>query len=378
MTSEDDLVIRRFLHERQAVDGVSLTRSDRMDCDLVMCLRFLSVSYQAATWDDVITGINRLRDTGGYSKNTYRFLVANLKMFLEWLSKNGLSQIPLDKIDSIKLPKLDRMTRTADDLLSPQEVADMVTACQNSRDRALVAVLFESACRGIELATLTWRQIKFDEFGAVMNTDEKTGAPRFIRLIASAPYLSRWKTDHPKPTPESLVFTSFKHKGEGISHSGLYSHLKRIAKRAGLADKKIGPHLFRHSRVTSLIRDGYNSEIIKKMCWGRTDTAMFATYLHLVNADTDTEMLEKSGLVKPSDRKIEDPMGPRQCPHCMKISGPTDAFCPACGHSLSTDAQATEGDVLSMLRDLATKDPQGLIDALRGLGMRELSNNSQA
>ena len=42
----------------------------------------------------------------------------------------------------------------------------MIDACQTSRDRALIAMLYDGGFRLKELATLSWGDVKFDEIGA--------------------------------------------------------------------------------------------------------------------------------------------------------------------------------------------------------------------
>ena len=57
---------------------------------------------------------------------------------------------------------------------------------KNWGDRAIIATLYESGVRIQELATLSWSQVTFDEYGVIMNIDARTGKktckPRYIRL----------------------------------------------------------------------------------------------------------------------------------------------------------------------------------------------------
>ena len=83
------------------------------------------------------------------------------------------------------------MTKTAADPLIEMEVMQMLDACQNSRDRALISMLYEGAFRISELATLMWSQVKFDEYGVVVNVDTKTEKARYISLNIHEPF-PRW------------------------------------------------------------------------------------------------------------------------------------------------------------------------------------------
>jgi len=42
--------------------------------------------------------------------------------------------------------------------------------------------------------------------------------------------------------------------------------LKRLAKRAGI-ERHITPHIFRHSRITHLIKENVSESVIKLMMW---------------------------------------------------------------------------------------------------------------
>jgi integrase len=61
-------------------------------------------------------------------------------------------------------------------------------------DKALIASLYETGCRIGELAGL---RVHFDNYGAIIIVNDKTGMRR-IRTIFSAPYLSSWLDIHPK------------------------------------------------------------------------------------------------------------------------------------------------------------------------------------
>jgi integrase len=61
------------------------------------------------------------------------------------------------------------MTKTAADLLTPDEVSTLIGGCHRIMDRALIALLYEGGFRIWELAQLTWGAINFDSHGVVIN-----------------------------------------------------------------------------------------------------------------------------------------------------------------------------------------------------------------
>ena len=114
-----------------------------------------------------------------------------------------------------------------------------------------------------------------DKYGYVVNVDFKTGKPRYIRLIMAAQHISSWKADYPfEPAADKLVFiTQYK---TPMTHHSVEKQLQRLAGYAGI-EKHITPHIFRHSRITHLIKDGVSESVIKLMMWGTINTPMFQT-----------------------------------------------------------------------------------------------------
>ena len=246
---------------------------------LVNWRRFIG-PFDQNTADDIYQGIGKRKTTLYHDRpikqNTLRDYITFLKRYYVWLIKNQYSTIPVDKIKVIKPPGADTMTKTSEDLLTEQEVLDMLGACMNSRDRALIGVMYEGAFRIIEMATLEWQQVKFDQIGVVINTNKKTEKPRYVRLVSSVPLLAAWRKDYPyESTGENLVFITHQHRP--LEHGQIALQVKKIAKRAGIK-KRIHLHLFRHSRVTHLLNQGCSESVVKMMCWGSTGTKMLGNY----------------------------------------------------------------------------------------------------
>jgi len=76
-------------------------------------------------------------------------------------------------------------------MFTEEDTKNMINAAENPRDKAFIAVLYESGCRIGEMPFLRLKHIKFDQYGAQLLGDGKPGYRR-IRIIASAPYLTEW------------------------------------------------------------------------------------------------------------------------------------------------------------------------------------------
>jgi site-specific recombinase XerD len=346
ITEEDSRLIFEFANELQASNVIGKSRFFKIVSVLVNWRRMLT-AYNKNKIEDVYRGLRFLEEVTyrghGYTKNTKRDYVMFLKRFYKWLIENKHSSISLEKIQKIKAPGVDLMTKTAGDLLDEMEVLAMINACQNNRDRALISVLYEGAFRIMELATLTWSQVKFDEYGAVINVDLKTERPRYIRLVASVPHLATWMKSYPYPPEGSaLVFISAKHNP--LQYEAVNVQLKKIARRANIK-KRITPHIFRHSRITCLHRQGCNEGVLKMMAWGHQGTRMMAVYSHLTGTDIDGEILRMHGVEK-SAVKSNQTMQVMHCKHCMTLNEPGSKFCGMCGMPLNEKEQRSMNQIV--------------------------------
>jgi len=355
LTQVDAQLIKNFISEIKATNGIGASRANKIISHLVRWRSFVG-PYKDNTIYDLYTGIEAFKtvkqDNGfNYEQNTIRDFITFLKRFYQWLIDNQHSSIDKEKIQKIRPPSRNTMTKTAEDILTEDEIRMMLDACQTSRDRALIAVMCEGALRAIEMGTLTWRQVKFTDWSVSLNVNEKTGKPRLVPLIMARQYLATWKADYPNAiTDDGPVFLT--HEKNPMTYHTISTQFKKIAKRAGIT-KKITPHLFRHSRITHMIQQDFNESVIKKMCWGNLNTMMFSTYAHLTDQDIEREIATKAGIETSHISKRTKALDSRQCMRCSQINPPTNDFCGVCGLSLTEEVEA---DISMLTRLIENED----------------------
>lgn len=353
LTPEDEQLIRSFTDELAAMKSVGTWRQNKVTSHLVRWRQWIG-PFTENTMPDLMRGISQLKTAQtnrgeSYKTNTIIDYIKILKQFYTWLIENEYSDIPEKKLLKLKSPPKPRMTKTAEDILTPDEIRTFLEVA--GRDRAMFSLLYESGLRISELGTLTWGQLQFDSMGVVLNTDGKTGKSRYIRLVMCVGDLATWRRDYPfKQSPDALVFLNRHNKP--LTHGTITKRIREIQLAAGIT-KHISPHLFRHSRITHLIRDGVSLPIVGMMMWGDATSKELHCYLHLANCDVDTALLDHYG-IRPQDRPQRDRVEPRQCSGCHTISGPTAEYCPTCGLPLSEEAAAAIEDDRRRLAD----DPQ--------------------
>lgn len=339
ITDDDAQLIREFVAEISATRHISSGRAFKLYYTLVKFREFIG-PFRENTIADIYTGIDLVRTaknpdgTSRYKQNTLGDFIRFLKRFYLWMCENHYTIINEKKIQKIRPPSYDTSTKTAEMLLTEEEVKAMIEACQNSRDRAIIATLYEGGLRIGEIAALKWKDVKFTDWNATITTAFKTGKSRTIPLVMARSYLAAWRNDYPLPvTSDSFTFLNNKHTP--IGYAGIAKQLRIIAGRAGIK-KHITPHIFRHTRATIMIRQGYGEAIIKKLLWGNLNSDMFSTYLHLVDGDVERVIAEKAGVAQKDQRSKA--LESRQCPRCFTVNGPTLGFCGTCGFELTKEA----------------------------------------
>ena len=340
VTADDTALIRSYVKERTAQRSLSPGRQNKLINILGSWRRFIP-EFRTLTMDQVYGGLNQL-STGNakdkqldLSKNYIYDHVTILKPFLIWLIDEGHNTNLIEKkVLQIKRPQAVVMTKSVSDLLTEPEIRQILTACKTSRDRALISVMYEGGLRIGEIGELLWDEVSFDEHGMVINSDFKTGKPRFIRCVFSTPYMKEWQRES-KGIGKTFVFTT--NRNEPPTYEMLYRQIRRLAKRTGI-EKHVHPHIFRHSRITHLLQQGMNESAVKMMMWGSINTDMFQAYAHLTGADVDKAVLELHGITQKKVKDRDHSLDARECPRCHAIAAPTQKFCGVCAAPLTDEA----------------------------------------
>ena len=307
----------------------------------VYCLRFLArwlkKPFRKATKDDLIALVGELEQKKYSEYTKYDFRVI-LKMFYKWLEGND-ETFP-KKITWLKKSMKNLSHKLPEELITEEEVLKLAETAVNPRDKTLIMVLYETGCRIGELVSLQMKNVSFDQYGAVLRVTGKTGDRR-VRIISSAPILASWLNAHPRAKdPDAWLWFQYKNNKKTdkcLRHGTVYATLKKIAKRAGI-QKNIYPHLFRHSRATSLANKLTESQMKEHFGWVQ-GSDMAATYVHLSGRDVDNAFLKLHGLV-PIENGHEEKMALRICQRCKERNSPSSGFCTKCGLPLDERTMA--------------------------------------
>ena len=190
ITERDKTLIQEFINELVGTSSISASRQYKLTLELINNREFLP-PYTECSVGDVFNGIQKLlhatKEDGSprFKKNTLNDRVRTIKRITLWMVENGYSSMDERKLRKITPPGVDLMTKTADMLLTEEEVTRMIEAAKTSRDRALISVLYEAGARIGEIGAMTWGDLNFTSVNVACNTAGKTGKPRYIPLIES-------------------------------------------------------------------------------------------------------------------------------------------------------------------------------------------------
>lgn len=257
------------------------------------------------------------------SEKTMSLCKVYLKNYFKWRGEP-------EKIAWIRVKKVKTSIRE-DDLLTPDEIKKLLDACQSPRDSALIALLSESACRISEALNLNIPDLSKTEYGFKMRIrDGKTGA-RDIALISSVPYLMQWLNIHPLRTVDNaplFVSLGVREHHARLSRSASRKITRELSKKAGIK-KRVHPHLFRHTTLTSMAADGVQESVLRRFAGWSGSSEMPAVYVHIGNKDVEDAQLARHGKAVAQKHLSESPLT-RECPTCHKEI-PIDAqYCDNC------------------------------------------------
>jgi len=304
------------------------------------------------------------RDTimsSSYKVSYKRKTIFNMRRFFLWYwQKNKVEGMD---ISGITLPKEEWKVKTADDMLTPQNIETVLKACHTARDRSFVAMMWDASSRPVELLLLKWEDLKVDEYGYSFKTSAKTGKERHIRLTVSIPYLESWKREYPgEPTGKNPVFVSLR-RIRGPDKTWIHKPWKMISVkfmfkmlREETGIKNFKPGTVRPSRITDDVRNNYPESYLKMKNWGNLKSPMLDKYTNLRPDYIDNIALKQAGMktkketVKEKGYEISVPT----CPICSTLNIPGSLFCSMCLHPLTDQARVT----LAATKARAHADPK--------------------
>lgn len=265
-----------------------------------------------------------------------------------------------------------------EDILGEAEVLKMIKAVSSPRDKAMIALLYDSGIRVGELLGMRIKSVDLSGDPAHVLVNGKTGM-RKIPIYFSAPYLASYVTTLQDKKNDDYLWTAmgtWSGKNRPIVESGVSKVLKEAGEKAKIG-KRIYPHLFRHSRATYYANRLTEQQL--KVFFGWTgDSKMASNYVHLSGRDIDDAVMQVYG--KKAKEEVAPQLTVKICPRCRYENGMDFLHCRQCGAPLDVRTAQKGQEVVTSLWEAIlenAKDPEFQKDMIRALGKKRKRDSGE-
>lgn len=324
--------LTRFLREMK-LKGFSLDTIEGY-VRVIRSLGYDGKPYEELTSDDLMAWMERI-GSNGWSAETVNWHRRKVKHFLRWL--HGCKSVRDPTPEPLKCIQQHRTKQELPKgILSRGEIRQLIDACENQRNRALVFATFDSGGRAGEMLNMKIEDLQFDRFGVALRLSGKTGERR-VYCVECTPDLRLWLSMHPsKGDANAPLWPSPRRSKGGLSRDGFEILLGKLGKKA--LNKHVYPHLLRHSSATYY--STFLTEPMMKIRYGWSkNSRMPDLYNHLSGKQVDDKIRERYGIKIEGSTK--DLLEPKTCPWCQTVNSPSARFCQQCNAPLDS-ASATK------------------------------------
>jgi len=202
----------------------------------------------------------------------------------EWMDRNPITKV---RVSAKRLRE--------PDVLTPAEFASLI-AMLDLRERAMVMLAGSTGVRRSELVALTWADIDLElmqvnvrrscvrnHFGDTKTEASRKPVPLHFSVVQ---YLKAWRKESPYAAETDFLFPSLRREGkQPLSPDTLLKKVIRPAvERAGIKNKRIGWHSFRHSLATNLRAAGVDLKTAQELLRHANSRITLEVYTHAISA----------------------------------------------------------------------------------------------
>ena len=282
--------VELFLEMMAAERGAAANTLDSYRRDLTDFAAFMArrgAGPDAASADQVQAYLRGLAGAGLSPRTGARRLSA-LRQFFGFLYAEGLR--PDDPTSAVDAP---RQGRSLPKYLSEAEVEALLAAAEGGhepddlRRRALLEVLYATGLRVTELVGLPLAGLSRD--GRLVTVTGKGGKERMVPLgdpaaAALAAYIAvrgRFIAGTGRAAASRWMFPSRSKQGH-LTRVRFHQIIKELARAAGLDERRVSPHVLRHSFASHLLAHGADLRALQQLL-GHADIATTQIYTHVLD-----------------------------------------------------------------------------------------------
>ena len=255
----DRAAIDAFLEGVWSRDGLAdLTLADYRG-DLERCAAWLAGNAHGlldASREDLFRYLAARNAAGIGARTNARELTALRRFYGEQVRHNPAFEDPTLLLDAPKLPRTLPKALAEREIEGLLEAPDIVTPI-GLRDRAMLELMYACGLRVSELVTLPLAGLNLRQ--GVLRVVGKGGKERLVPIGETCvDWLTRYLRDArpalAKARETPALFLS--NRAAGMTRQMAWTIVKKHALAAGIAAKRISPHVLRHSFATHLLNHG--------------------------------------------------------------------------------------------------------------------------
>lgn len=260
-----------------------------------------------ATIDQILGTVNTFYEFHARMGNVpdlplYQFLSKPSRRYKPFL--HGIARAKPQRTRFISVKREKRLVKT----LTREQVETLLSACTHTRDRFLLALLYETGMRIGQALGLRHEDIQPEnnQVAIVPRDENVNGARAKTRIAYRIPGLpvelmdlytdylvsdlNALEADH---LPDYVFVNLWEGEiGRPMTYEAIMSLFRRLRKKTGI---QVTPHMFRHTRATGWIRDDKLSLLSTSQLLGhRSVETTRQIYVHLTAEDLGKERREKS------------------------------------------------------------------------------------
>ena len=264
--------------------------------DLEEFIDWVDKPIQAILLKDVQAYKAYLTNERALATSTVSRKVACVKSLFTFARKIGYVRFNVGQ--AIRQPTPRR--RLNERLLSHSDVHALFASVGSTRDplrnRAMLRLFYASGIRRSELAGLSWRDLDYRPDltppRGQITVWGKGDQERTIIVTESTwnslTQLRRKERREGRGGPEDPVFWS--RQGGRLSESAIYRVVKKAAEAAGIGDKPVSPHSFRHAHITHALQNGASLHVVMDTV-GHASLQVTSDYSHARPSESSSDYL---------------------------------------------------------------------------------------
>ncbi|MDR1517394.1 MAG: site-specific tyrosine recombinase XerD [Dysgonamonadaceae bacterium] len=289
----EEAIVKKYRHYLLLEKGLSKNSIEAYGDDLQKLLAFLqekSLPVQQVRLPDLESFLVGLYERNISPRSVAR-VVSGIKSFFGFLVLDHyIDDDPTELLEApsigLKLP----MVLSVEEIDAILSVIDVSTA-EGTRNHAIIETLYSCGLRVSELANLKFSNLYFDE--GFIRVEGKGSKQRLVPISETAVQkIKNWLTYRSRIAVgkgnEDFVFVSS--RKTALSRITIFHFIKQYAAEAGI-QKKISPHVFRHSFATHLLERGANIRVIQEML-GHEKITTTEIYTHIDRNFLRQEIIE--------------------------------------------------------------------------------------